>query len=605
MKKLIVSCIFLLVFSGFAQTNTCSKDIIFNGSWSGGSGPGGAPTSADQNKGISIQSDITITENVNCACLHIENGSTLSIAGNRLLLVKDDLILNGNLRLIGKSQLIQNHTGSSKVSGNGKLHIDQDSNIDDVYRYTYWSSPVVNSSLETTYSLSSILFDGTNPTSEKSPLVPINWKPFNGSLLSLDGAPTHPITIANYWIYTMFNGTLRSDWKQKFDSGLIERGLGFLMKGSGALQNYTFAGTPNDGDIAFNITAKTSSLLGNPYPSALDSKKFLEDNPNIHEIFFFDREKSLNITHSSYSVEYPGSFYALRNRSAGVSSSKLASSNAKKIYTSPGRYIPVGQGFIISSEVDQSVVFKNSQRVFAQKQKANTLFIAEEQSEHSIMKFGFEFEYYNNNFHQQAAISFIKGKTFADELGYDTTFYLPSNNLHFKFPESQNNLIIATIQEVTEGLEFPLSLEINESQTIKLMVDELFNINHSFVLMDKVTGIEYDIKNQTVSLSLTAGTYTNRFFIQFRRPNQELNSNNDVIIYSKNKEVIVKPFNNTSIQSYTVHNVLGQKLISSSAPTRLINETLIRIPTTNFASGIVFVNVQTDKGVFKKKLILK
>ena len=46
------------------------------------------------------------------------------------------------IRLIGKSQLIQTHKDTAKVTGNGKIYIDRNSNIASVYRYNYMSSPV-------------------------------------------------------------------------------------------------------------------------------------------------------------------------------------------------------------------------------------------------------------------------------------------------------------------------------------------------------------------------------------------------------------------------------------------------------------------------------
>ena len=603
MKKLLLFSLLLSINFGYSQTNTCSPDIVFNGSWSGGSGPNGAPNSNDIDKGVLIQSDILIRENISCACLTIESGSTLSIDNNLELRVNDQLILDGDLKLIGTSQLVQNHSQQSQVSGNGRLFIDQNNIFEDVYRYTFWSSPVKNSSSNSIYNVSSIMYDGTMPTSESSQLQSINWKSYDGTLNSLDGATTNPITIANWWVYSMYNGVSRNDWIQKLQTGLIQTGLGYLMKGTGVRQNFTFAGIPNDGEISLPTEFDKTTLTGNPYPSALDSKKFFEDNPHLTEIYFWDHSDDVGqLGHTTFSNF---GYYIIRNYVTGVSGVKLITGQqSPRILDAPGRYIPVGQGFMILPNYDQPLIFRNSQRAFATKEDPSNLFIRDTESEHSILKFGFEFDYNGNRYHQQSAISFIEGNTFLDEPGYDSQVGLALSNIYFRFPQSAEDIVIAGIEEVREGLEFPIALYLEESQTIDLMVDEAFNINHSYVLIDRVTNTEYNIKDNKISLDLIAGTYIDRFFIQFRRPNQEVNPTDDLIIYSHNKEVIIKPFNDTSIQSYVIYNVLGQKVMSSSDPSYLIDETFVRVPTNNFATGVLFVNVQTDKGIFKEKLIL-
>jgi hypothetical protein len=181
---------------------------------------------------------------------------------------------------------------------------------------------------------------------------------------------------------------------------------------------------------------------------------------------------------------------------------------------------------------------------------------------------------------------------------------LLNSDIYFRFPQSSEDLIIAGIQQVERGLEFPISLMIEDSQTIKLMVDEMHNINHEFVLIDTQTGNEYDIVSGPISINLAAGSYNDRFVIQFRRPLQEINLDNDLLIYSNNREIILKPFNDTTIQNYVVYNVLGQKVMSATRPIVETNEVIVRVPSTQLATGVLLVKVQTDKGLFTKKLLL-
>lgn len=100
--------------------------------------------------------------------------------------------------MIGDAQLVQSHTGLSNVQGSGVIYRDQQASVPSVYRYHYWSSPVTAALGNTTYSTSTVMFDGTTPTSENSTAQAINWQNYDGSVASLNGATTNPITIATF-----------------------------------------------------------------------------------------------------------------------------------------------------------------------------------------------------------------------------------------------------------------------------------------------------------------------------------------------------------------------------------------------------------------------
>ncbi len=223
--------------------------------------------------------------------LNVNASRNLSVT-DQLLVVTNDIVLNGEIRLAGSSQLVQTHTSSTKITGSGKLLIDQNSEIANIYRYNYMGSPVVTPSLNT-YSVATVFKDGTNPTS------------FNGVIgqgasdiarditfvSGYDGSVGVPINLADYWVYTFAsaNGT-QSSWSQKFRSGTIASTDGFIFKGPGVGQNYTFSGSPNDGTLITTVGGNESYLLGNPFPSSLNGLKFIQDNINSIDgsLYFWD-----------------------------------------------------------------------------------------------------------------------------------------------------------------------------------------------------------------------------------------------------------------------------------------------------------------------------
>ncbi|WP_288955763.1 T9SS type A sorting domain-containing protein [uncultured Polaribacter sp.] len=259
--------------------------------------------------------------------LSVNNNSKFAVTNN-LLVVTDEVVLTNTsdqIRLVGNSQMIQTHTGDKQVSGNGKLLVDQNSTVSSLYRFNYFSSPVNNASGDTTFSVETILKDGTTPLDANSSIGTIAKDITFVS--GYDGAATDPISLADYWIFTFKPSSGRvSNWVQKGKSGLISETDGFILKGPNKAQNYTFVGTPKDGDLdaPIDIGANQSYLIGNPYASSLSSKKFIEDNINsiTGTLYFWQHVSEVDNSGSgigghNYSGYIGG--YATRNIAMGLS----------------------------------------------------------------------------------------------------------------------------------------------------------------------------------------------------------------------------------------------------------------------------------------------
>ena len=335
----------------FAEINGIfwNGDSGVSGTWLGGNSSliDGAPStnSADEDKVMIINSETSLThatliESAQVECVWVKQNSKLMITNDYYLEFDEDFILDGQVKLIGDSQLVQTHTGISNVQGSGKVFKDQQALVPNVYRYHYWGSPVREYN-KSTFRVGTVLKDGNIPTSETSGIVNINWisldqagQPYRG----LNGAPgiagVTPITIANYWIYTYFNGVDDSTYKNKYETGTIPRGQGFTMKSTGVVgQNFTFVGTPNDGSIVFNFVGGKTSLLGNPYPSALDISEFISQNSTSIDgtLYFWEHtgEDYLNLTGTDGHNEsgYQGG-YSQRNISMGIAANGVEAINS-------------------------------------------------------------------------------------------------------------------------------------------------------------------------------------------------------------------------------------------------------------------------------------
>ena len=508
---------------------------------------------------------------------------------------------------------MQTHTGVSNVQGTGKLYRDQKSFLPNVYRYNYWTSPVVKSLGNTSFKVGEIMYDGTTPTSETSTAKSIVFKPYT-QFSDLNGEKTDPIKIASYWIFSYFNGTTRDDWVQKGHTNTINVSEGYIMKSTGRVpQNYTFIGTPNDGTYTKTVSSGSSSLVGNPYPSTLDSQLFIQDNSAVIDGTLYFWEHKGESTTTDVQVEGHGKYgyiggYSQRNEAMGVAANSVTVGTAglgQSTYTAPTQYIAVGQGFFVSAPSDKggTFSFKNSQR----KPRTDNIFF-KGQAEKALPNFKLGFDYTNatnTEIHRQLGINFKAGNTFSYESGFDSqTFDLQETDVFWNFPEIESNLIIAGVGEISAQLQIPLGIIIDTDKPVKLMIDEKENMaDYTIYLVDLLTGQIFNLNNPKV-LNLAKGTYNDRFILIFGGKALGVDDQallNKVTVYSdnENNELVIKNNNNQTIDKIELYNLLGKKVNSwKNVETKFEN----RFSISNLASSIYIVKIFTDKGVSSKKV---
>ena len=589
--------------------------IIWNGdsaSWTGGAGTASAPsTDGDDLPKVLIidseisQTNVSLSEDATVGCAWIKPNSVLSVNTNIGLQITNDLVLDGELRLIGEAQLVQTHSGTSLITGTSKLYKDQQGTVTNTYRYNYWSSPVTTVG-SSTFSVSDVMKDGTSPTSSVSTLVDIN---FTGGL---DGSLTTPITISSYWIYSYQDG-----WVQKLQNGTLNRGESFLLKGPGAVQNYTFTGTPNDGDITITASASTHYLIGNPYPSALDATAFINDNTaSIIGTLYFWEHTGEDVT-NHYSGGYQGG-YSIRNASTGVAATVAVTGTSglgNGVYHAPGQYIPVAQGFFIeSSATGGTITFNNSQRFFQVEDGNNSIFLKNTTGKSTnlktstlpVIKLGFEFTNSEGiELHRQLGISFKSGNTVAFENGYDSQLFdLNTTDAYIKFTGHDDKYVITGVQEISEELEVPISVEIATGGTVFFMIDSFENIEQSIYLKDNLTNTYHNLTTEVFSLNLDSGTYTDRFHITFNNGTLATDDIklNDIKAYfnpESHQLIINSP---KTIQKVELYSINGQKLLN-----KIINHSSsIKLGVSEIPTGVYIVSITSNnKRVFKKIMITK
>lgn len=547
--------------------------------------------------------------------LEINSDASLTINNNSLRLTTI-LILNGKIDLEGKSQLLQDTGSVFDAASSGSIEIDQQG-TGNSFRYNYWSSPV--NSRGSKFAISEVLKDGTDPNNS------INID-FGSNYAYADGAPSLPIKLSNAWMYKLEDSGLGySAWSSVGNTEEVKVGQGYSMKGSNTgtvEQNYTFVGKPNNGIIELMVGANNDHLAGNPYPSAIDADKFIDDNGLF--------PGTASITGTIYFWEHYGgdthnlagyqAGYATYTKSGGVSASSNppvsgVSTSGLSVKGAPKQYIPVGQGFFVVGDEDGGQIqFNNSQRIFAKESSGNSVFMKTNNSESTIVnnpendirpKFRIGFDAPKIS-HRQVLLTLDENATDAVDWGYDAEMYEIFDDDMYWVLNNKKYVIQAT-NEFSFDKEIPIGIRTIEGGLISIKVDELENTEEytSIYIKDNLTGETHDITNQAFEINLEAGEYQNRFFLVFQPrllTMEEVTLFDGVDIYMNNSisELQLKRNVDTEILNVILFNYYGQQVNTWSINT---NERFISLPL-QVASGIYIVIVETKDGKLDKKIII-
>lgn len=550
------------------------------------------------------------------------------------------LKLDGKIDLTGMSQLVQSAESDLDVLSLGSIERDQQGQSNK-YNYNYWSSPVsiINNTVNNKdYNLSSIMRDGTVAATPRL----ISW------VSGVDGSSGNPIKLARYWVYKFDNySNAYANWVGIGETGSLRVGQGYTMKGSGAntaLQNYTFIGKPNNGVIKTNTVGQNQLLLaGNPYPSALDAKAFINDNiavagtdtsDAISGTLYFWEHYSTNNTHILR--DYQGG-YATRNLTGGTAPSSSTVNFISKSGTPsrgiPNQFIPVGQGFFISgrsNSTKSTVVFKNSQRVFVKENEnllSNILYKSKESKKETWdnndidviakdtikrIRLGLNSR---NDYHKQILLGFMNEKaTDSIDYGYDgTSFDKLPNDIYFL--AGKNKLIIQGVGYFDTNATYPIGVKTDSIGKVQFVIDELENFekNQVVYIYDNETDIYHEISKAPFEIILPEGENKTRFSLRFLDKNKVIKEDIEAVVTDNELALSYQKDGNTLtlhnrqedfiISKITLFNILGQSISSWDINTEDQNN--IQLPIKKVSTGIYIAKIQTSKGDMSKKIIIR
>ena len=592
--------------------------------------------------------------------LYVSSGSYVYVDGTAFtsdpsvapLYVTNEVNLdtNAHIYLRNEAQLLQGDNGASLNSGIGQISVYQTGTVN-TYTYNYWSSPVGNTSAN----------DGTNrgfiPNNNMYDYIGIDpvTDPITSVLATYttgyDGIATVapiPQVISSFWLFTYNPGVSYSDWDVLGEAGSIDSGYGFTMKGNpSGSQQYDFRGKPNNGNITVAVLTGEETLVGNPYPSALDARDFIHDPLNAGLLSDYSNAQTTGVL--KYWEQAPGATshllssyvggYALYTTSAsGVDSFTFAPFTTSLLDGTPTnfpagtgtkiawRYIPIGQGFMIEGASDGNVYFTNSQREFYKQSDPNSYFFktvntddTENSDETEYTEDGFnlvpddfkrfrinvdftENELYTRqllmNFHHTASPEFDYG------LEANNTDVLDSDAYWVLDDEAY----VIQAFEYDRTLRIPLVVNVQNNQPVRFRIFDIQNFDESqqIYIHDLESDMYVDLREQDYNINLPSGNYNNRFEITFTSQSLGIDeiTTSDFTIYQDNTESNLHVLNpkQIDIKQVTLYDISGKQVLNHA---NLPLQDNYQFSTQNLSDGVYVAKISfpTGQDISKKVIV--
>jgi hypothetical protein len=592
--------------------------------------------------------------------LFVSNGSYVYVDGTAFasgpnvapLYVTDDVNLdtNGHLYLRNDAQLLQsNATTTSTNSGVGQLSVHQTGNSN-TYMYNYWASPVgqnTGGSGNTDLIPSNVMYRETG-----APITSTNY----GFVAGYDGTATQ---ISSYWLYSFIGLPTTTNAYEDWiglgggsipvggdPNGTLAPGYGFSMKGnpSGAVK-YDFRGRANNGDITVTLNPNRETLVGNPYPSALDALPFIHNTHNQNNstgvLKYWEQAPGAT---SHVLSNYVGGYALYTISAAGVESFTPATFEMYlldgTVVGGPGagtgtkvgrRYIPIGQGFMVEGTASaSSVIFSNSHRAFYKQSDANSEFFKtsstkEDTDINTIPEARYTEEGYNivpedfkrfrinvgfdnngndsytrqllMNFHHTATDGFDYGleAQIAEQVSSDANWILDGTPY------------VIQAFNYNEALKIPLLVKVNNQQLVRFGIYDIQNFASSqpIFIHDMENDLFVNLQDQAYEITLEPGNYTDRFEIVFQDQSLSTEEFNDadflVMQNNTSAQLTVLNPNQLEVKTISLFDVSGKRIFNEN---NLSTQDRYAFSTKNLSEGVYIAKVTFANQTTRSKKVI-
>lgn len=547
---------------------------VISSSWNGSAWSNGVPT---KNTAVTIAGNYntSINGSFSCCSLIVNGGNTLTVGANNYVEVTSDLTVNatGTLNVLNEGSLVMvNNAGI--VTNNGTMTVNKTSAAFDRLDYTFWSSPVANTTIGNVLS-------GWN----QNAIYKLNAANFRD-----DNNDSHDDN-GDAWVFTPQTETMSPG-----------RGYAAMANLSGVFPrqaSVAFNGPVNNGIISVPVSlsldnAKNNddfNLIGNPYPSAIDADDFINVNAGVISgtLYFWTHVGNFNGT------AYSSNDFAYYNLSGGTATSATGTGNT----TQPTGVIASGQGFQVDASVNGNVVFNNSMRNITY---ANTNFyrngsVAPVTRDRIWLTLSNE-----EGVFSQLLTGFFPEATSGVDFGYDGAYAKTNTPATFYSLIGTDKYKIQGrgAFDVNDTVVLGFQSNFEKTYTISIAAVEGILNRENVYLVDRQLNVVHDLKATDYVFSTPAGEFNDRFELRFT--NATLANDtfeavaNSVVIHTNGSINVASSL--VKIKAVVVYDVLGRQIAEEKNVNGNTTELTHVRPTQS--ALIVKVTLENDQVVTKK-----
>lgn len=567
-KLLSFSCMFL-PFLGTSQEfdnfpppgNTIGIHCDTSTTWNGTTWNNGEP---DANRDIIFNSDYTCTTDTFMACsIFVLDGAHVVFNQNSNVIVTHSVNVAENATLVfeSNSNLIQ----IEETENTGTVIVKRKSSKIVKDAYTLWSSPV------------------------------------NGQQTLLDFSPE---TLPNHF-YTFSTNNSIYNTVQSPQTTVFTKAKGYLIRTpeshpvTPTIWQAQFEGIPNTGNISIPLTYANQDMnynaVGNPYPSPISIKKFIEANiENIDGTVWLWR-KTQDAAKSSY----------ITVTKLGYQANDLPNTNTPNdpYATHPEGIINTAQGFMVRSKNNEELTFTNSMRVAVN----DAVFFLPKNNEEP--EDGLTNRLWINvtgtNVFSQTLIGYTPQSTLQYDAGLDGLAIMDGGVTLYTLANTKRFAIQAR-PEFNETDVVPLGFKTQTAGTYTIALDHtdgLFLNGQDIFLKDNTNNTIYNLNNGNYTFTSTAGSFENRFEIVYT---ETLSTNfpkapsHETLMYVNNSQVKVQ--STQEIKSIALYDISGRLIYTKND----INTFEFSSSDLNIAKQIIIAKtILSNKQVVTKKIMIQ
>jgi len=541
---------------------------------------------------------ISGTDDANAYNLLIKNGGDLLTQTGGTITVVDAVTIDagGTFELEGVQQDAAQLIQVNDVNNSGSITLIRETNVRS-QDYVYWSSPVEN------YAVTNIggsLFFYWDPTIGGNPGEHGNWIATTQNMVEGKGYAVRGPSGNG-------NDSSTATWQTITFTGIPNNGNVSRTIRRG---NFTGSNIPSGGGGA-PITNEDDNwnLIGNPYPSALNSRAFLTANTNIQGTVYL-------WTHGTQLQQGAGSpFYGDYNYNYNISDYLEYNLSGPAVQSAFFGLIGSTQGFYVlmldASATPSTVTFDNSMRSSANRndQFFRTSNRPSDGSDLERHRIWLDLVTPSGNTNS-TLVAYAEGATNQKDRLYDASIINSSGKNLYSMIDDKGYIIQGRTLPFDSNDEVPLGAIIDETGQYAIAIhgiDGLFETtNQDIFIEDLALGIIHNIKESPYFFTSTeTGEFNDRFVLRFTDNSltiDEFNANSGISIIAPNSDYVKVTSGNNAISDITVYDMLGRVLVDK----KNVNTLEYIIDNISLSDGTLFVKVTLVNGQQKiKKVVVR